>query len=209
MVGVGGDILGGSPTRPAPPAFYYAWSADAERAMSALVRTNGDPMDVLPAVRQVVKRLDPELPIFRIRTLQEIADGRISRYSSAMYLFEVFAGLALLLGAVGIYGVMSFAVTQRTRELGVRLALGASRGSVLRMVLGQSARLTGPGVIVGVAVALASARVLGGLLYEVSPLSFGTYAAVAGILAMVSVVATLRPAWRATRVDPLTSIQSE
>ncbi len=209
VVGVVGDILGGSPTRPAPPAFYYAWSADAERARSALVRTNADPMDVLPAVRQVVKRLDPQLPIFQIRTLQEIADGRISRYRSAMYLFEVFAGLALLLGAVGIYGVMSFAVTQRTRELGVRLALGASRGSVLRMVLGQSARLTGPGVIVGVAVALASARVLGGLLYEVSPLSLPTYAAVAGILAMVSAFATLRPAWRATRVDPLTSIQSE
>lgn len=209
VVGVIGDMAGGSATRPAPPAFYYSWSAYPERDRSALVRTAGDPWATLPAMRQVVEGLDPQLAIFQIRTLEDIAEARIDNFRAAMSLFGIFSGLALLLGAVGIYGVMSFSVSQRKRELGVRLALGASRTSVLWMVMRQGAGLTAPGVLLGLGLSLASARVLGGLLYEVSPLDVRVYVAVAGLLGLVSLAATYLPAHRATRVDPMTGIRSE
>jgi putative ABC transport system permease protein len=116
---------------------------------------------------------------------------------------------ALLLEAVGIYGVMSFSVARRSKELGVRLALGASRASVMRLVMIQGARLTLPGVLVGLMLALASGRVLGSLLYEVSALDPLTYGVVAAVLAVVSMAATFVPAFRATRVDPIGSIRDE
>jgi ABC-type antimicrobial peptide transport system permease subunit len=156
-----------------------------------------------------VEELDPQLPIYQIQTLEDIAEARIDNFRVAMSLFGIFAGFALLLGAVGIYGVMSFAVSQRRRELGVRIALGASRTSVLWMVMRQGAGLTAPGVILGLALSLASARVLGGLLYEVSPMDLRVYVAVAGLLGLVSLVATYLPAFRATRVDPMAGMRSE
>jgi ABC-type antimicrobial peptide transport system permease subunit len=174
-----------------------------------MVRTAGDPWDAMPGIRQVVGALDPQLPVFEVRTLEDIAGARIDGFRVAMSLFGIFAGFALLLGAVGIYGVMSFSVSQRNRELGVRLALGATRSSVLWMVLRQGAGLTAPGVLLGLALSLASARVLGGLLYEVSPLDARVYVAVAGLLGLVSMAATYLPAYRATRVDPMGGIRSE
>jgi hypothetical protein len=160
VVGVVGDIVGGSPTRPAPPAFFYPIVANTPREMSVLVKAAGDPY-------------------------------------------------ALLLEAVGIYGVMSFSVARRSKELGVRLALGASRASVMRLVVIQGARLTLPGVLVGLMLALASGRVLGSLLYEVSALDPLTYGVVAAVLAVVSMAATFVPAFRATRVDPIGRIRDE
>jgi len=209
VVGVIGDLMGGNPIQPAPPAFYYSRSADPRTAMSVIVRTAQAPYEVLPLVRQTVEGLDPQLPVYGIQTLAEIAEARIGRHRVAMSLFGIFAGLALLLGAVGIYGVMSFSVAKRSREIGVRLALGQSRGSIFGLVMRQGARLTMPGLVVGLALALALSRVLGSLLYGVSPLDPATYAAVAGVLAFVSFVATYVPAHRATRVDPLVSMRSE
>jgi predicted permease len=209
VVGVVGDIVGGSPTRPAPPAFYFPRRADSNRNMSAVVKAAGDPYMLLPAIRQAVARLDGDIPVFRVRTLEEIARARLGSRRFAMSLFGVFAGLALLLGAVGIYGVMSYSVAQRSTELGVRLALGASRGSVLGLVMSQGARLTLPGIAIGLVLALASARLLGSFLYEVSALDPVTYGTVAAVLALVAMAATGLPAYRATRVDPITSIRNE
>jgi predicted permease len=209
IVGVVGDIVGGNPTRPAPPAFYFPRRADPNRNMSAVIKASGDPYVLLPSIRQSVARLDAEVPIFQVRTLEEIAQARLGTRRFAMSLFGVFAGLALLLGAVGIYGVMSFSVAQRSRDLGVRLALGASRASLLRLVMRQGARLTLPGVVVGLLLATASARVLGSLLYEVSALDPVTYGIVVVVLGFVAVAATGLPAYRATRVDPITSIRAE
>jgi predicted permease len=210
VVGVVGDVKGGGPTRPAPPAFYFPFATfGGERAASAIVRTAGNPRALIPHVRQAVEQLDPQVPVYGIRTMEEVAVQRLGSRRFAMSLFGVFAGLALLLGAVGIYGVMSFSVTQRTRELGVRLALGASRGSVMRMVLSQSARLVGPGLALGLLLALAAARLLSSLLFEVSAVDPVTYLAVASVLAMVALGATFVPALRATRVDPLTSIRND
>jgi predicted permease len=166
IVGVIGDLMGGNPMQPAPPAIYYSRSADPRTAMSVIVRTAQAPYEALPLVRQTVEELDPQLPVYEIRTLAEIAETRIGRHRVAMSLFGIFAGLALLLGAVGIYGVMSFSVAKRSREIGVRLALGQSRGSIFGLVMRQGARLTMPGLIVGLALALASSRVLGSLLYD-------------------------------------------
>lgn len=209
VVGVVGDIVGGSPTRPAPPAFYYPALADPSRNMSVLVKAAGDPLALLPTIRQIVQRADAEVPIFQVRTLEEIARARLGTRRFAQSLFGVFAALALLLGAVGIYGVMSFAVARRAKELGVRLALGASRGSVLRLVLHQGAWLTLPGVLMGLLLALASGRVLDSLLYGVSALDPLTYGVVAIVLAIVSMAATYLPAYRATRLDPITSLRNE
>jgi predicted permease len=219
VVGVCGDIAGGRPDQPAPPAFYHpaasalaVWGslpASQTWFVSALVKTSGDPHGSLSALRSAVASVDPDLPIYDPLTLDEIARDRLGIRRFAMSIFGVFAGLALLLGAVGIYGVMSFTVAQRAPEMGMRLALGASRGSVLRMVLGHGVRMTAPGLVLGLAAALASARVLGNLLFEVSPLDPWTYGGVAALLGLVSLAATLLPALRATRADPLASIRSE
>ncbi len=222
VVGVVGDVLGGRPDGSAPAAFYFSWERAldmAERypemllgeqvAMSVLVRTAGNPLTISADVRRAVQRIDPEVPIFEIRTLQQIAFDRLGTRRFAMSLFGLFAGLALLLGAVGIYGVMSFGVAQRSRELGVRMALGASQKSVLRLVLGEGIRLTIPGVVLGVLAALGASRLLGTLLYEVSTVDPLTYGAVTVVLGLVCLAAAYLPALRATRVDPLTSIRSE
>jgi predicted permease len=219
VVGVCGDLAGGIPDRPPPPAFYHPLASVmrlwGERSpgdyfsMSALVRASGDPRALVPALRAAVRSTDPQLPLDGVRTLQDIAVDRLGARRFALSLFGVFAALALALGAIGIYGVMSYGVAQRTRELGMRLALGATRGSVLRMVLGQGARLAGPGLLLGLVAAMGSARVLGDLLYEVSPLDPWTHVLVAAVLAAVSVAATWLPAHRATRLDPAESLRCE
>ena len=158
---------------------------------------------------QVWERLDPQLPVYGIRTMREVALLRVGARRFAVSLFGVFAALALLLAAIGIYGVMSFSVAQRSRELGVRLALGARRGSVMRMVLNEAARLVAPGIALGLLLALASGRLLDGLLFEVSTLDPTTYVTVAVVLTVVALGASCFPAMRATRVDPLTSIRNE
>jgi len=209
VVGVVGDIVGGRPTRPAAPAFYYPMVSESELFRSVVVKAAGDPYTLLPTLRQIVQRMDPEVPIFEVRTLEEIARARLGASRFAQSLFGVFAALALLLGAVGIYGVMSFAVSRRAKELGVRLALGASRRSVLCMVLAQGARLTVPGVFVGLVAALASSRLMESILFEVSPLDPLTYVGVALVLAVVSTGASYLPAYRATRLDPIKSLREE
>jgi len=221
VVGVCADLAGGSPDTPAPPAFYIPvetvltrWAGESRDpgdyfGVSALVRADGDPHALVPALRAAVRALDPQLPLDGVKTLEDVAVDRLGTRRFALSIFGVFAGLALLLGAIGIYGVTSYGVAQRSRELGMRLALGASRGSVLRMVMAQGARLTLPGLALGLAGAMASARVLGDLLYDVSPLDPWTYVAVAAVLAAVSVIATCVPAWRATRVDPMESLRAE
>ena len=210
IVGVVGDIMGGGPTSPPPPAFYYSANSSPSRNFSVMVKSgNRDPHGLVPSIRRIAAGLDPDVPIYQIRTLEEIAVGRLGARRVAMSLFDIFAALALALGAVGIYGVMSFTVTKRSKELGLRLALGASRRSIFRLVLEQGARLTLPGVAVGIVLAIVSARVLSTLLYEVSTIDPMTYVAVAIVLVVVAGVASYLPAYRATRVDPMATMRSE
>jgi putative ABC transport system permease protein len=209
VVGVVGDVLGGNPSEPAPPAFYYPLLSDVGRNVSVVMKSSGDVAALLPVLRGVVGRHDPDLPIFRVRTLGEIARGRMGTQRLANSVFALFAALALLLGAIGIYGVMSSSVAHRSRELGVRLALGASGGSVLRLVLSQGLRMTLPGLVIGLGLAWGAGRILEGLLFEVKPLDPLTVGVVSALLGLVSLAATCGPALRSMRIDPIDCIKEE
>ncbi|RMH19174.1 MAG: ABC transporter permease [Gemmatimonadetes bacterium] len=167
------------------------------------------PEALIPAVRARVAELDPSLPVFRIRTMEEIVSDSIVRLSFTMLALAVAAAMALLLGAVGLYGVLSYLVTQRTQEIGVRMALGAGRGTVRRMVVAQGGRLILIGVLVGVAGAAALGRFLQGLLFGTEPLDAVTFAFTALIMGVVGLVASYLPARRASSVDPVEAMRAD
>jgi ABC-type antimicrobial peptide transport system permease subunit len=177
--------------------------------MTLLVRADParDPLSLGPIVRAAVTEQDRQLPIHRLATLHELYGESTARRRFATTLLTAFAVLALLLGTVGMYGVLSYAVAQRRREIGIRIALGAKSREVVGAVLGQALALTALGVAIGTAGALALTRLLGALLYEVSPTDPITYVAVAILLAAVAAAAAWMPAWRATRIDPLTVLR--
>src|SRR5215475_14297229 len=177
--------------------------------LSLHLRSAGDPVSLIESARRELRALDPQLPATRIRTLEE--QRRNSLYSERVtaLLLSAFGGLALLLAALGIYGVMAYAVTQRTREIGVRMALGACAGDALRLMLSQGARLIGAGVALGLAGAFAATRLIIGFLYQVSATDSITFVLAALSLTTVALLACYIPARRATKVDPLTSLRHE
>jgi putative ABC transport system permease protein len=179
------------------------------RGMSLVVRTAGDPGSLAPSVRNAIRQLDPNLPIADVRPMTEVVGAAMStpRFTSA--LLSMFALLALTLSAVGIYGVLSYVVTRRTREIGIRVAIGADRARVLRMVLTNGLALALIGLGVGLVVSLPLAQLMRGLLHGVTPADPLTFVAVAVALAGVALAASLVPALRATRVDPVIALKSE
>jgi putative ABC transport system permease protein len=160
-------------------------------------------MSLAALVKSAVAEQDRLLPIHRVATVHELYGESTARRRFATTLLTTFAALALLLGTIGMYGVLAYAVAQRRREIGIRIALGASAGEVMGGVLRQALALTALGVVIGTAAALALSRLLGALLYEVSPTDPITYVAVAILLTLVAALAAWMPAWRATRIDPL------
>jgi putative ABC transport system permease protein len=192
---------------------FVPYRQDPLSFATLVVRTPGDPAALAGAVRGVVRSVDPDVPVFSVRPLADVvADEHVAKRVAAQ-LLGAFAVLALLLAAIGIYGVMSWAVTQRTREIGVRVALGAGRADILRMVLAHGMRLAGVGLAVGLGLAFALARglghVLGTLLFGVSPTDPPTFSAVPVLLAAVALLACLLPARRALRVDPVRALHYE
>ena len=179
------------------------------RGMSLIVRTAGDPVSLAPSVRNVIRQLDPNLPVADVRPMTDVVGAALStpRFTSA--LLSMFALLALTLSAVGIYGVLSYVVTRRTREIGIRVAIGADRARVLRMVLSNGLTLALIGLGLGLVVSLPVARVMRGLLHGVTPADPLTFVAVAVALAAVALTACMVPALRATRVDPVIALKSE
>ena len=169
----------------------------------------GDPMALAGPVRGAIRRLDAALPVDQLRSMHEVVAGSLAGSRFLTLLVGIFALVALSLAAVGTYGVLSYAVEERRHELGVRMALGARAGGLLSMVLGQGMRLAGVGLALGLAGAWALRRLLAGLLYGITPGDPGTFAAVAGVLAVVALAACLVPAYRATRVDPVVSLRAE
>ena len=179
-------------------------------AMDLAIKTSSsDPKRLAGVIEKEVHALDPDQPVFHVRTMEEWMADSVARRRLALILLAIFSGLALLLAAVGIYGTTSFVVTQQTREIGVRRALGAQRADVFRLVLAQGVRAVAIGAAVGIAGALAMTQLLRQALFDVSPSDPATYALVVVTLAMVAVAAAWIPAWRATRVDPLVALRYE
>jgi putative ABC transport system permease protein len=166
-------------------------------------------MTLAPAIRAAIHEIDPDVPAYAVEPFEYIVSRSLWRQRLQGQVLGAFAALALLLAIVGIYGVISYAVAQRTRELGVRMALGASRGHVLALVLGQGTRLALIGVAIGIVGALALSRVVASLLYGIRPTDPATFFGVPLLLTAVAMVASYVPARRATRVDPLVAMRTE
>lgn len=182
---------------------------DSWNQLYLLVRTAGDPRLLLPEVRSVLKGIDPEQPVYNIQTLEDTLAVSTFQRRTAMVLLGVFAAVALVLSAIGIYGVMSYSVSARTQEIGVRMAIGAERSDVVWLVLRQVAQLAGMGLAIGVALLLLAGKALSGLLYGVTTFDPLTIALVTLILTAVSLIAGWVPAWRASKVNPITALRYE
>jgi ABC-type antimicrobial peptide transport system permease subunit len=177
--------------------------------MHYVVRTNGDPLSAVPAIRAAVRAFDATVPVAEVRSLGELYAASTATPRTIALLLLAFAGVGLALGAVGIYGVISYAVTQRTRELGIRVALGAIQGRIVSMVVGEGVRMAAMGIGLGVVAALVAARSLRTLVFGVATTDMVTYVAVAAILTVVALAASYIPARRASRVDPLIALRSD
>ena len=209
VVGVVGDVRDRDLGRPAPAQVYVAHAQWGEPALTLVVKTAGDPLALLGPVRAAARRLDPEIPVAEARTLEQALGTSLTSHRMRAAIFGGFAALALLLAAVGIYGVMASLVTQREREIALRMALGARQGEVLAGVIGQSLRLAVPGLVLGTAGALLSARVLGGFLYGVRPADPLTLGLAPAAVALLVAAAALLPARRAARTAPMAVLRSE
>ena len=209
IIGVVGDVHQIGLDIAPEPTVYWPHPELVMSAMTVLVRTSNDPFAMVSAARAELQKMDPQLPMAAVATMDQLLADSLSRSRFTMLLLGIFSALALVLAAVGIYGLVAYSVTQRTQELGIRIALGAQRGDVLRLVLSQGTRLTLLGVAVGVLAALAFSRLLSTLLFGVSATDPLTFAGVAALLAVVALAACFIPARRATRVDPIVALRYE
>jgi putative ABC transport system permease protein len=179
------------------------------RSMTLVVRTAGNPSTLTSPVRNIIRQLDANLPVADVRTMEDVVAGALSTPRFTSVLLSIFAILALTLSAVGIYGVLSYGVSRRTREIGIRVAIGAGRAQVLTMVLGSGVSLAVYGIVAGLVLAFGVTRLLRGLLHGITPADPATFAAVAAALTAVAALASVVPAWRASRVDPVIALRSE
>ncbi len=209
VVGIIGDVKQSELSTAALPEIYVPFAQWPVEYVQAVIRTTGEPHSVESAARAVVHELDPNLPMYEVRTLERIVAESVARPRFYMLLLASFAAVALLLSAVGIYGVIAYLVTMRTRELGIRIALGASHADVLRLVMGESVRVTLVGLAIGIAGALLLSRLLATLLFGVAPTDPLTFALVALTLGAVALAASIIPARRAAKLDPLLAIRAE
>jgi putative ABC transport system permease protein len=209
VIGVVGDVRQNALNDEPYPQLFLPLAQAPQRAMLLLARTTGSPSASAGPIRRAVTALDPDLPVSEIRTLDERLDQSIAQPRVSMMLLAIFALMALVLAAVGIYGVLSYTVTQRTRELGIRMALGAESNSVMRLVVGQAMVPALIGVGLGLAGAWGATRLMSSLLFGVSATDPVTFIVVALFLLAVALLASWVPARRATRVDPLIALRAE
>jgi predicted permease len=184
-------------------------NANLIRSMTIVLKTDGDPAALTSPVRAAIRGIDPNLPVADVRTMDDVVGAALATPRFTSVLLSIFAALALTLSAIGIYGVLSYLVSRRTREIGIRVAIGAGRPAVVRMVLGSGLSLALAGIGTGLALAFAITGLLRGLLHGVTPADPGTFAAVTVLLVGVAAAASAVPAWRASRVDPMLALKSE
>jgi putative ABC transport system permease protein len=211
IVGIVGDVRDQQMESKGRPAVYQL-SAQLPNPFAAMyfgIRSAADPAALIPVVRGVIRELDAELPLDAVGTVDALVSTSLAQRRFAMLLMAIFAGIALALAMVGIYGVISYSVTQATQEIGIRMALGARPGDVLRMVLRYAGVLMAAGLTIGIVGALAAGRLIATQLFDVKPADPITFAAVAGALLLTGVAASFAPALRATRVDPLVALRDE
>lgn len=212
VVGVVGDVRNHGLTETAAAEVFVPVRqqiAGWNNQLFLTIRTKSEPLSMLRAVRRVIGSLDPQQPVYLIRTLDDAFSAAVAQRRAAMLLITIFAGVALVLAAVGIYGLMSYMVNERTHEIGIRMALGAGGGDVLGLVVRQTVQLVVIGAVLGLAGALALGRALTSLVFEVRPSDPATLVAVTILLTLVALIATLVPAMRATRVTPLVALRRE
>jgi putative ABC transport system permease protein len=209
IVGVVGDIHEGSLNKEPEPAIYWSHPRVPYSGMALVVRANGDASRLATAVQKEIRALDPEQPIADVRTMDEVISKSIARPRFNTLLLSIFAGLALVLVSVGLYGVMNYSASQRTHEVGIRMALGATRADIMRLVVGNGMVLTLIGIGIGVAASLGLTRLMQTFLFGVGTTDALTFVVVSVLLSAVALVANYIPARRATRVNPVIALRYE
>jgi putative ABC transport system permease protein len=209
IAGVTADVHESSVAGAPFPQVYVPHAQAPFQRMALVVRASLDPLSLVSAVRAQLTAMDPSLPLYEVHTEDDLVAANVAPRRFALTLVGLFAGLALLIAAIGIYGVISYTVTESTKELGIRMALGALKSDVLTMVLGRGLKLVAIGIAVGGIAALAATRVMGSFLFNVSASDPVTFVAVAGIFVIVALAACLIPARRATNVDPMVALHYE
>jgi putative ABC transport system permease protein len=207
IVGVVGNVRYEGLEVNADPTVYVPLAQDPFTSMWVLARTSGDPSQMIGTARQIVRDLDAGLPAFSMTPLDDVVSESMAERRFSMLLLGLFALVALFLAAVGLYGVVSYTVTQRTQEIGLRMAIGAGRGDVMRMVVGGGMKLAVLGVVIGIAAALGLANLVASMLFGVTPFDSMSYGATAGVLLVVAALACYLPARRAMRVDPIIAMR--
>jgi putative ABC transport system permease protein len=209
VIGVVGDVKYTGLDVPAQGTIYEPQLQNTWWGQILFVRTTGDPASFLPAIRTIVRELDPALPIASVATMDELMQNALDSPRNILSLIAGFASVALLLAAIGIYGVMSYFVQRHRRDIGIRLALGAGPTAVSRLIVGKGMRVVALGIIVGVGVALALTRFMTSILFEVSATDMTTFVCVTAGLFVTALIAVTLPARRAARVDPTTTLREE
>lgn len=210
-VGVVGDVHQRSLAEPPEAEVYFPYLqlGNLVGRMALVVRTSASPRSLLEPIRALVRSVDPNQPVFAVRTMNEVVDASIGDRRLYLSLLAAFAVVALTLAAAGIYGVLSYAVAQRTQEIGIRLAMGGERRHVLALVLGDGLRLTLVGIAIGIVGAAVLARLLTAMLYGVAAHDPATFAGTAGVVALVAIIACYVPARRAAGIEPMTALRAE
>lgn len=209
IVGIVGNTKQFGLSSKTEPEMYVFLNQQPIHYVTAVVRGSSDSINLIPAIRKTVHNLDPELPLYEVSSMKDILSDSLSAQKFSAYLLSLFAVAALLLALVGLYGILSYSVSQRTQEIGIRLAVGANTGDVLRMILSSGFRLTLYGILIGFVGVLSITRVLESMLYEVKPTDPMTLATVIVLLIFVSLTAVALPAYRAAKVDPLQALRYE
>jgi putative ABC transport system permease protein len=210
IVGVIRDFRHYRLPQPMGSAIYMPYAEGAASSQTFVIQTSrSDPLSLVKEVREALRETDPQVAAYDVKSIQDAVDESLARQRLQGQVLGLFAVLALLLTVVGIYGVISYTVAQRTREIGVRVALGAQRSNVIGMVLAHGARMAGAGIAIGLIGAFALSGTVASLLYGVKPTDLVTFVSVPLVLGFVTIAATYLPALRATRVDPLIAIRND